>query len=80
LSSGQAPSPRSGMFIPRGDGFLSGSFQMFAAGAIDYSKKSLERDSAFIEKLPRAKSLGSGIQIESDATALTQSSRHILRK
>ncbi|MDQ6703148.1 MAG: phasin family protein [Pseudomonadota bacterium] len=41
-------------------------FQMFAAEATDYSKKSLESGSAFIEKLRGAKSLESAIQIQSD--------------
>jgi hypothetical protein len=45
---------------------LSESFQMFAAEATDYSKKSLESGSAFIEKLLAAKSLESAIQIQSD--------------
>ena len=39
---------------------------MFAAEATDYSKKSLESGSAFVEKLRRAKSLESAIQIQSD--------------
>jgi phasin protein len=47
-------------------GSFSGSFQMFAAEATDYSKKSLESGSAFIEKLRGAKSLESAIQIQSD--------------
>jgi hypothetical protein len=42
------------------------SFQMFAAEATDYSKKSLESRSAFIAKLRDAKSLESAIQIQSD--------------
>jgi hypothetical protein len=42
------------------------SFQTFAAGANDYSQKSLESGSAFIEKLRGAKSLESAIQIQSD--------------
>lgn len=42
------------------------TFQIFAAEATDYSKKSLESGSAFIEKLRRAKSLESAIQIQSD--------------
>jgi hypothetical protein len=45
---------------------LAGSFQMFADEATDYSKKSLESGSAFIEKLRGAKSLESAIQIHSD--------------
>ncbi len=45
---------------------FAGSFQMFAAEATDYSKKSLESGSAFIEKLRGAKSLESAIQIQSD--------------
>ena len=45
---------------------FSGSFQKFAAEATDYSKKSLESGSAFVEKLCRAKSLESAIQIQSD--------------
>lgn len=45
---------------------FAGSFQMFAAEATDYSKKSLEGGSAFIEKLLAAKSLESAIQIQSD--------------
>jgi hypothetical protein len=44
----------------------AGSFQMFADEATDYSKKSLESGSAFIEKLRGAKSLESAIQIQSD--------------
>ena len=47
-------------------GSFSGSFQMVAAEATDYSKKSLESGSAFIEKLRGAKSLESAIQIQSD--------------
>jgi hypothetical protein len=42
------------------------SFRMFAGEATDYSKKSLESGSAFIEKLRGAKSLESAIQIQSD--------------
>jgi Phasin protein len=42
------------------------SFQMFAADTTDYSQKSLESGSAFIEKLRGAKSLESAIQIQSD--------------
>jgi hypothetical protein len=42
------------------------SFQMFAGEATDYSKKSLESGSAFIEKLRGAKSLESAIQIQSE--------------
>jgi hypothetical protein len=45
---------------------FAGSFQMFADEATDYSKKSLESGSAFIEKLRAAKSLESAIQIQSD--------------
>ncbi len=45
---------------------FSENFQMFAAEANDYSKKSLENGSAFLEKLRRAKSLESAIQIQSD--------------
>ena len=45
---------------------FAGSFQMFADEATDYSKKSLESGSAFIEKLRGAKSLESAIQIQSD--------------
>jgi hypothetical protein len=45
---------------------FAGSFQMFAAEATDYSKKSLESGSAFIEKLRVAKSLESAIRIQSD--------------
>jgi len=45
---------------------FAGSFQMFADEATDYSKKSLESGSAFIEKLRCAKSLESAIQIQSD--------------
>jgi hypothetical protein len=41
---------------------FAGSFQMFADEATDYSKKSLESGSAFIEKLRAAKSLESAIQ------------------
>jgi hypothetical protein len=44
----------------------AGSFQMFADEATDYSKKSLESGSAFIEKLRGARSLESAIQIQSD--------------
>jgi hypothetical protein len=47
-------------------GSFTGSFQMFAAEATDYSRKSLESGSAFIENLRRAKSLESAIQIQSD--------------
>ncbi len=45
---------------------LAGSFQMFVAKATDYSKKALEIGSACIEKLRRAQSLESVIQIQSD--------------
>jgi hypothetical protein len=45
---------------------LVGSFRMFAAEATDYSKKSLESGSDFIEKLRGAKSLESAIQIQGD--------------
>ncbi len=45
---------------------FSESFQMFAAEANDYSKKSLENGSAFLEKLRGAKSWESAIQIQSD--------------
>ena len=45
---------------------FAGRFQMFADEATDYSKKSLESGSAFIEKLRAAKSLESAIQIQSD--------------
>jgi Phasin protein len=45
---------------------VAGSFQMFAAEATDYSKKSLENGSDFIEKLLGAKSLESAIQIQND--------------
>jgi hypothetical protein len=45
---------------------FAGRFQMFADEATDYSKKSLESGSAFIEKLRGAKSLESAIQIQSD--------------
>jgi hypothetical protein len=45
---------------------FAGSFQMVAAEATDYSKKSLESGSAFIEKLRGATSLESAIQIQSD--------------
>jgi hypothetical protein len=43
---------------------------MFADEATDYSKKSLESGSAFIEKLRGAKSLESAIQIQSDYAKL----------
>lgn len=49
-----------------GNGGVEASFQMFAAEATDYSKKSLEGGSDFIEKLRGAKSLESAIQIQSD--------------
>lgn len=45
---------------------FSGIFQMFAAEATDYSKKSLESGFAFLEKLHRAKSLESATQVQSD--------------
>ncbi len=45
---------------------FAGSFQMFAAEATDYSNKSLESGSAFIEKLRGVKSLESAIQIQND--------------
>lgn len=45
---------------------FAGSFQMFAAEATDYSKKSLEIGSAFIEKLCSAKSMESAIRIQCD--------------
>ncbi|HEY8031455.1 MAG TPA: phasin family protein [Methylocella sp.] len=45
---------------------FSESLQMFAAETNDYSKKSLENGSAFLEKLRRAKSLEGVIQIQTD--------------
>jgi hypothetical protein len=45
---------------------FAGCFQMATAEATDYSIKSLESGSAYIEKLRRAKSLDSAIQIQSD--------------
>jgi hypothetical protein len=49
-----------------GGGFVTGSFQMFAAETTDYSKKSLESGSALIDKLRGAKSMESAVQIQSD--------------
>jgi hypothetical protein len=45
---------------------FTGTFQIFASEATDYSKKCLESGSAFIEKLREAKSLESAIKIQSD--------------
>ncbi|MGP0060326.1 MAG: phasin family protein [Beijerinckiaceae bacterium] len=45
---------------------LAKSLQTIAAETTDYSKKSLENSSAFIEKLLGAKSLDNAIQIQSE--------------
>jgi hypothetical protein len=45
---------------------FTGTFQIFASEATDYSKKCLESGSAFTEKLREAKSLESAIKIQSD--------------
>jgi hypothetical protein len=45
---------------------LTKSFQTIATEAADYSKKSLESHTAFLEKLLGAKSIESAIQIQSE--------------
>jgi len=45
---------------------LAKSWQTIAAEATEYSKKSLENSSAFLEKLLGAKSFDSAIQIQSE--------------
>ncbi len=45
---------------------LAKGFQTIAAETTDYSKKSLESNSAFVEKLLGAKSLDNAIQIQSE--------------
>lgn len=45
---------------------LSKSVQQIAIEATDYSKKSLETSTQFVEKLLGAKSLDSAVQIQSD--------------
>ena len=56
-----------------------GSSQLFASEATDYSKKCLESGSAFVGKLPGAKSLESAVQIRATMRSpLTRSSWHIL--
>jgi phasin family protein len=45
---------------------LAKGFQSIAAETTDYSKKSLEHNSAFVEKLLGAKSLDNAIQIHSE--------------
>lgn len=45
---------------------LAKSLQTIAAEATEYSKKSLESNSAFLEKLLGAKSIDSAIQIQSE--------------
>ena len=45
---------------------LAKGFQTIAAEATDYSKKSLESSSAYVEKLLGAKSLDTAIQIQSE--------------
>jgi len=42
------------------------SVQQIAAEATDYSKKSIEQSSAFVEKLLGAKSLDTAVQIQTD--------------
>jgi phasin family protein len=45
---------------------LAKGFQTIAAETTDYSKKSLENNSAYVEKLLGAKSLDNAIQIQSE--------------
>jgi hypothetical protein len=45
---------------------LSKGFQTIAAETADYSKKSIESNSAFVEKLLSAKSLDDAVQIQSE--------------
>jgi phasin family protein len=45
---------------------LAKGLQSIAAEATDYSKKSMEHSSAYVEKLVGAKSLDSAIQIQTD--------------
>lgn len=45
---------------------LAKGFQTIAAEATDYSKRSLETSSAYLEKLVGAKSLDNAIQIQSE--------------
>jgi phasin family protein len=45
---------------------LAKGFQTIAAETTDYSKKSLESNSAYVEKLLGAKSLDNAIQIQSE--------------
>ncbi len=45
---------------------LAKGFQTIAAETADYSKKSLEANSAYVEKLLRAKSLDDAIQTQSE--------------
>ncbi len=45
---------------------LAKGFQTIAAETTDYSKKSIESNSAFVEKLLGAKSLDNAIQIQSE--------------
>ncbi len=47
-------------------GSLAKGFQSIAAETADYSKKSLEANSAYVEKLLGAKSLDDAIQIQSE--------------
>ncbi len=53
---------------------LAKGLQTIAAEATDYSKKSLESGSAYVEKLLGAKSLDSAIQIQSEYAKSTYES------
>ncbi len=50
---------------------LAKGFQTIAAEATDYSKKALENNSAYVERLLGAKSLDNAIQIQSDYAKTT---------